>query len=237
MTAASAKREHRADETRLRGPNAFSHVVRIGDTIRRKTNYWTAAVHALLAHLHANGFTKAPQALGLDNQGREILSLVRGIVPEHPRHPWNFRSRSSLAATARMIREFHDAVGTFAPPSDAHWRGISGAPPGNDVICHNDLGPFNTVFRRGQPVAIIDWNNAAPGSRMWDVACALWRFTPLWGSDAWWGGDWTGNGWRLPLEVKARRMKLFAEVYGRRYFPRWAKVLDLIEARMRSSEL
>lgn len=39
-------------------------------------------------------------------------------------------------------------------------------------ICHNDLGPFNMVFGRGQPVGMIDWNNATLGLRVWDAACA-----------------------------------------------------------------
>jgi hypothetical protein len=72
---------------------------------------------------------------------------------------------------------------------------------------------------------------------MWDVACALWRFAPLWGRDAWWGGDWIGNGWTLRLKTRVDRMRLFAESYGREFFPQWNEVLDLIEDRMRSSEL
>jgi aminoglycoside phosphotransferase (APT) family kinase protein len=110
-------------------------------------------------------------------------------------------------------------------------------PQMRDGICHNDLGPFNVVFKRGRPIAIIDWDNACPGPRMWDVACALWRFTPLWGSDAWWGGDWEGNGWRLSLETKASRMQQFRRAYGRELFPDWTRMLDLIEARMHASEL
>ncbi|HEY6420851.1 MAG TPA: aminoglycoside phosphotransferase family protein [Candidatus Binataceae bacterium] len=168
----------------------------------------------MLDHLQAVGFSKAPRSLGIDQQGREVVSYLPGVVPVYPRHAWNHRSERALDATARLIREYHDAAQTFALPENARWRGIVGAPAGSEVICHNDLGPFNMVFGRGQPVGIIDWDNAAPGLRIWDVACALWRFTPLWGRDAWWGGDWTGNGWTLPPAGKAKRMELFAESYG-----------------------
>lgn len=35
------------------------------------------------------------------------------------------------------------------------------------------------MFRAQQPVAFIDWDSAAPGTRSWDVAFALWHWTPL----------------------------------------------------------
>jgi len=170
-------------------------------------------------------------------EGREILSFIEGNTPEFPNRGWRFRSAPALGAIARMVRAFHDAVEGFVPPADAKWRGIVGSPGGNEVICHNDLGPFNTVFRRAVPVAIIDWDNAAPGRRLWDIACALWRFAPLWRRDAWWGGDRAGNGWSQPLEVRAERMAVFSESYGREHFPNWRTVLDMIEARMHASEL
>ncbi len=43
--------------------------------------------------------------------------------------------------------------------------------------------------------------------------------------------------WKLSLETKASRMQQFCSAYGRELFPDWTMVLDLIEARMRASEL
>lgn len=226
-----------SNEVQLHGPNDLSRVFRVGDTVRRESNFWTPTVHALLRHFEAIGFDAAPRVLGIDEWGREVLSFVRGDTPQFPDKPWNFRSIGSLREVARMIRRFHDATLTFASPPDARWRGIAGAPGDGEVICHNDLGPFNLVFERGRPSAIIDWDNAAPGPRLWDIACALWRFAPLWGCDAWWEADWPGNGWHLPLQTKARRLKAFREAYGREFFPPWREVLDVVEARMRASEL
>jgi hypothetical protein len=229
--------EIKRKEVQLHGPNDLSRVFLVDGTVRRDFNFWTPTVHALLRHLERAGFHSAPRVIGIDESGREVLSFVPGAVPECPRRPWNFRSRRALIEVAQLIRGFHDASVSFAAPIDAQWRGLAGAPTSGDVICHNDLGPFNLVFKRGRPIAIIDWDNASPGSRMWDVACALWRFTPLWGSDAWWGGDWEGNGWKLSLETKASRMQVFLSAYGRDLLPDWASVLDVIEARMRASEL
>jgi len=35
------------------------------------------------------------------------------------------------------------------------------------------------VFRKGMPVALIDFDTAHPGPRIWDVAYAAYRFVPL----------------------------------------------------------
>jgi aminoglycoside phosphotransferase (APT) family kinase protein len=37
-----------------------------------------------------------------------------------------------------------------------------------EVICHLDLYWTNVIFRDGLPVALIDWELAAPGSRLLD---------------------------------------------------------------------
>jgi len=43
------------------------------------------------------------------------------------------------------------------------------------VICHNDLSPCNFVFRTGSPVALIDFDTAAPGNRCMDLGSAALR--------------------------------------------------------------
>ncbi|WEB45065.1 phosphotransferase [Streptomyces yunnanensis] len=44
----------------------------------------------------------------------------------------------------------------------------------HEVVCHNDLSPKNTVYRPVdgalRPVAFIDWDLAAPGARIHEVA-------------------------------------------------------------------
>ena len=48
-----------------------------------------------------------------------------------------------------------------------------------EVVCHNDFAPYNVVFGDDGPVGVIDWETAAPGARVWDVAYAAYRFVPL----------------------------------------------------------
>ncbi|MFG3296636.1 aminoglycoside phosphotransferase family protein, partial [Streptomyces sp. NPDC048179] len=68
------------DEQPLSGGNVSDGVVRVGDTARRPVGPWTPAVHALLAHLHAVGSGAAPRPLGIDDQGREVLTFMPGDV-------------------------------------------------------------------------------------------------------------------------------------------------------------
>lgn len=51
---------------------------------------------------------------------------------------------------------------------------------GGEVVCHNDLSLKNTVYRttgdRLLPVAFLDWDLAAPGRRIDDVAHVCWQW-------------------------------------------------------------
>lgn len=158
-----------------------SGVVRVGDTVRRPARPWTPAVHALLGHRHAAGFHGAPRPVGLDERGREVLTFIPGVVA------WPDNARlldhdDHLRRVARLIREFHDAVEGFQPPPDAGWQNLIPA-EGTGIIAHHDLTPWNLVIGADQ-WAFIDWDTAAPGSRLWDLAYALHGFVPLRASPA-----------------------------------------------------
>jgi len=44
-------------------------------------------------------------------------------------------------------------------------------PAAGDLICHSDLAPWNLV-RNEQRWVFIDWDNAGPSSRLWDLGYA-----------------------------------------------------------------
>ncbi|MGY1497897.1 phosphotransferase [Streptomyces sp. QTS52] len=175
-------------------------VVRIGDTVRRPAGPWTPAVHALLAHLHEVGFRAAPRPLGIDEQGREVLSFVRGEVIWPARFTL-VETSLGLARVARLVRDFHDAVEGFTPPPDAQWQVLIPV-EGADIIAHHDLAPWNLVAEGEDAWAFIDWDTAGPGTRLWDVAYAMRGFVQLSAHPHWQRAD------------ADSRLRVFADAYG-----------------------
>ena len=113
----------------LVGDGVTPGIVRIGDTVRRPVRPFTATVQAYLAHLHGAGFTAAPVPLGIDDQGREVLSFVPGDVPREPLPPGT-AGEDVLAALARLVRRLHDAAQGWTPPPDAVWAVQRSGPGG-----------------------------------------------------------------------------------------------------------
>jgi len=75
-----------AEHTLMGGTANRGLVVRVGDTVRRPLRPAFASTHALLVHLEAVGFAGAPRWLGIDAQGREVLTFVEGeaVLPPYP---------------------------------------------------------------------------------------------------------------------------------------------------------
>jgi aminoglycoside phosphotransferase (APT) family kinase protein len=162
--------------------------VRVGATMRRPAYRRSAYVDALLTHFAQVGFTGAPRALGYDDAGRQILTFIEGEVPDHegPVRLPDARVRSGAA----LIRAFHDATVSSALRGD------------QEVVCHGDLGPHNTVFRGDEAVAIIDYDDdVGPGTRLDDFAQAVWGFADLTDSD-------------VAVAEQARKTRLMCEAYG-----------------------
>jgi hypothetical protein len=178
--------------------------VRIGDTVHRRSGPWTPAVHALLAHLGRVGFEAAPEAIGMDEQGRAVLSFIPGEVhagwPD-PLPKWMFEDAATLVAAARLLRRYHDSLDGFVPPQDARWRFV--APTTHEVICHNDWSPGNALFRGHIPIVMLDWDSAGPGSRAWDLAYSAFTWVPL-----------KPRVTPPSLAAKAARFTLFCDAYG-----------------------
>lgn len=184
-------------------------VVRAGATIRRVPGAWTPAVHDLLRHLEASGFAGAPRALGYDEQGREVLSFLDGEAGHYP-VPAALWADDTLVAVARLIRGFHDATAGFVPPTDAAWQLVYPDAGRHEVICHNDLAPYNTLYAEALPVAFVDFDLAGPGPGAWDLAYAAYRFVPLENYDAGVLADATLTD---PI-TQRRRLRLFCASYG-----------------------
>jgi hypothetical protein len=160
-------------EVPLSGGNVGDGLFRVGDTVRRPARPWSASVDALLLHLEEVGFHGAPRALGYDQLARQVLSYVDGYVDPDP----SDLSSTRIEDVGSLIRDLHDALGTFVPRSDSVWN-VAIAPDKVELICHHDLAPWNLV-RTQSTLAFIDWDGAGPGSRLWDLAYAAHGFVPL----------------------------------------------------------
>jgi hypothetical protein len=147
-----------------------------------------------------------PPGARLDERGREVLTFVEGrpgIVP----FPDGVFVDDGLVRVAQLHRRYHDAAAGFRPPAGSAWRHLVGVPREGEVVCHNDLAPYNTIYDAGRPCALIDWDLAAPAPRAWDVACALWRFVPLY-------GDQGCGAMGIPVRTRGPRLRLYCDAYG-----------------------
>lgn len=207
---------NQSNEERLTGGNV-NELVRIGDTVRRPTGYWSPNVHLLLQHLEQRQFAGAPRFFGVDEEGREIVSFLPGEVagndyPELRPYMW---SDGVLVEAARLLRRYHDATLGFIPRAEGQWQHIYAGTEAHEVICHNDAALYNMVFQNERPVALIDFDTAGPGPRMWDIAYSLYTCAPLAG----FAPDYATVS-TVAYEAglhgadRGRRISLFFEAYG-----------------------
>jgi Phosphotransferase enzyme family len=194
-------------EAEMALPANVSAVVQVGDTIRRSTGPWSPAVHAVLQYLEQVDFAGAPRFLGIDAQGREVLTRLEGYTPPEVELP--FITEERLAAVGRRIRDLHMALAGFRLPPGVQWHRRIGSAEGEHLpICHLDIHPPNIVFREGTPVGFIDWDLTCPAPHAWEIARAAWLLVPLAGD-----ARCREKGWATPPD-RSRRLRSFCDAYG-----------------------
>ena len=194
-------------EMALSGGNA-SMVSRIGETVHRGVGHWTKSVHGLLRHLEAVGFDGVPRVLGLDDNNREVLSYLPGQVPCDAPWPDYVWSDGTLKEVGFWLRNYHRAVAGYQPETSSQWWYGNGAPTGDQLICHNDFAPYNTVFREGAIIGVIDWDVAGPANPLWDLAFCAWQWVPFHNPQL------TGLLGGPSEAFQASRLKLLCDSYG-----------------------
>ncbi len=155
------------DGERMSGGNASGEVLRLGRTVRKAWTDATPSVQALLGAVRAAG-VDAPEPLGRDEDGRQVVGFVPGLLAEQ-----RALGSEGYARVGRLIRSIHDACAGWPPPDGARWDVLIPAPD-EELICHNDLAPWNLVV--GDRWVFIDWDGAGPSSRLWDLAYAAQAF-------------------------------------------------------------
>ena len=188
----------------LAGGN-LTKVVRMGDTVRREAGPWTPSIHNLLAHLRRRGFTVAPEALGVDDLGREILTFIPGETLTHsPWPPWVW-SDELLEEAVNVLADYHQKVADFRPPYVESRLGTE-LLRSDQIVCHNDFAPYNCVFREGHIAGLIDWDVVCAGDRSWDLAFFAWHWVPLYPLSL-------DMAWRSLSDCQ-RRLRLIVDSYG-----------------------
>jgi hypothetical protein len=177
-------------EQSLEGGQTTAGVVRVGDTVRRPQAPNAQFAHELLRYCEARNFEATPRFLGVDAQGREVLSFIDGWAPPNLEHgAWSY---GQLTAATQLLRRFHDLTAGSALAGES------------EVVLHGDPSPVNLIWTDGMPVGLIDFDVAAPGSRLDDLAYLCWMFVLA-------GGDDTGLAGLLG---RAKRLRAICDAYA-----------------------
>jgi hypothetical protein len=194
------------DEEQLAGGVANAGAVtRVGDYVLRPANSHSESIHRFLRALRAAGFDGASVPIGIDADGRERLLFIEGDVALPPFPAW-VQTEESLASIAILMRRFHDAARRI-DLSGLTWSDEMADPAGGPIVCHNDVCPENVVFRDGRAVGLLDWDFAAPGRPVYDLAQFARMCIPV---------DDELNSARLGFVSTERpaRLRLIADAYG-----------------------
>ena len=180
-------------------------VTRVGGEVLRPSNPHSLSVHRYLSWLRSAGFEGASVPLGIEADGRERLVFIEGDVAIPPYPAWAQRD-TTLSSIAVLMRQFHDAARTF-DSSRLSWSPEMADPSSGPIVCHNDVCLENVVFRDGIAVGLLDFDFAAPGRPLYDLAQMARMCVPI---------DDDINASRLGWAVSDRptRLRLVTDVYG-----------------------
>jgi hypothetical protein len=203
-----------AEEVVLHGGIANAGaVVRVGPHVLRPANPFTPTIHRFLSRLHDAGFDGASVPVGVDGDGRERLIFIEGEVPIPPFPAWAQREES-LASIVELLQRFHRASSRMGCGGGPWCRDMAdpAVPPGSDrpdavIVCHNDVCFENVVFRHGRAVGLLDFDFAAPGRPVYDLAQCARLCVPI-------DDDLSVAGLGFDPVDRPARLRLVADVYG-----------------------
>jgi hypothetical protein len=180
-------------------------VIRRGEFVLRPSNPNSEAVHAFLLRLRSTGFEGASVPVEIQEDGRERLLFIRGDVGVPPFPAW-VQSDHALSSITALIRSFHEASSQL-PVIPAKWSDELADPCGGTMICHNDVCLENVVFRDGEAVALLDFDFAAPGRPLFDLAAFARMCVPI-------DDDLSARRLGFGHLDRPARLRLVANTYG-----------------------
>ena len=172
-------------EIPLAGGRVTEGVVRIGDFVHRPVCANSPFVHSVLRWLERKAVDCCPRFTGIDGQGREITTFLPGRSPTD----LGYYSDGQCVRAVSIIKTLHEALGDF--PGCAYGQ----------TVCHNDLSRCNFMFQDDMPYAVFDWDGAAIGDPLDDLAYAVWMWLDIGNEDN-------------EASATAARMRLMLDRYG-----------------------
>ena len=131
--------------------------------------------------------------------------FIEGEVAIPPFPAWA-QSDDALASIADLMRRFHRAS-ALVEVGLSTWSDEMADPAGGPIVCHNDVCLENVVFRGREAVALLDFDFAAPGRPVYDLAQFARMCVPI-NDDV----SMAGLGWARPN--RPARLRLIADTYG-----------------------
>jgi hypothetical protein len=182
-------------------------LIRTGDVVRHPQHPWIESTRMLLRHLEAVRFPYSPRLVGHED-GTDLLSFIHGASGSDGWAP--VVDEEGLAACARLLYAYHEAVAEWRPAVDPTWFDRSVGTGGTgQLVCHGDFGPWNIVWNGTTPVGLLAFEYARPADPLDDVAYALEYVVPF-------RDDATCLRWHRFTKPpdRRRRLRVFAEAYG-----------------------
>ncbi|WP_086347553.1 phosphotransferase enzyme family protein [Candidatus Enterococcus clewellii] len=172
------------------------------DTVVRPTNRWTKNVHTFLHYLKNKKIAFVPTPISLMEQ-EEVVSFMPGKVYNEPL-PASFFTDELIVSAAQLLRDFHEAGSDYVDRLTGTEEWMLAVTEKPEVMCHGDFAPYNVTVNDGKAVGMFDFDTLHPGSRIEDIAYAVYRWVPF----------YDGNQSTEKAQNTWRRFRLFIDAYG-----------------------
>ncbi len=201
----SPRQTVQVDEELPGGVANAGQVFRRGNSVLRPSNPNSSSIHAFLRALRRTGFEGASLPVEIQTDGQERLGFIEGEVPIPPYPEWA-QADDTLASIAVLMLEFHLASALVTAQLST-WSDELADPSGGPVVCHNDVCLENVVFRDGAAVGLLDFDFAAPGRPIHDLAQFARMCVPI---------DDDTSAQRLGWNItdNPARLRLVSDTYG-----------------------
>lgn len=155
--------------------------------------------------LRSAGFEGASLPDEIQADGRERLHFIEGDVAVPPFPAW-VQTDHALSSIAVLMKSFHEASSQL-PVIPAKWSDDLADSCGGAMVCHNDVCLENVVFRDGEAVALLDFDFAAPGRPLFDLAVFARMCVPI-------DDDLSAERLGFIDLDRPARLRLVADTYG-----------------------